>query len=818
MSAILIVDDHEQNRYLLRAMLTTSGHEVLEAAHGAEALELARRTPPNLIISDILMPQMDGYALCRECKRDEQLRQIPFIFYTATYTDSRDEALALQLGAARFIVKPVEGEDFMAILGDVLQTHAAGQLAAPPPPPEEETVFYRLYNEVLIRKLEDKMLIQDQLNRSLAESEGRFRRLAENAQDLIYRYEFAPQRRFAYVSPAATAVTGYTPAEHYADPELGFKLVHPDDRPLLEAAGQGKNVPGQPLTLRWVRKDGQIIWTEQRNGPVFNEAGELIAIEGIVRDITARKQHERELEAIAAVSAALRMAHTRVEMLPVILDQLLALLEVEGVVLARLDSAGGKLHLELGRGVWAPFTGAIIPAGEGLSGQGLAAGQPYLNNAARGNPPLFRLEAFSECPCVASAPLVAQGQTIGLLWIGRARPLTDHDLRLLSAIADIAANALLRAAQHEETARRVEQLQALQSIDRAINASLDLRMILHILLEYVATQLHVDAAAVLLLDPHLKILNYVAGRGFRTPAIQDVHIRLGEGFAGRAALERHMVQVEHSMQIQESPQFAALWAGEGFAGYYGVPLIVKGQVKGVLEVFQRAPLAAEPEWINFLKTLAGQAAIAIDSAQLFADLQRSNTDLLLAYEATIEGWSHALDLRADEIDGHTLRVADMTLRLARAAGMTEDELTHIRHGALLHDIGKMGVPDEILLKSGKLTDAEWRIMHKHPTYAYELLAPIAYLRSALDIPYCHHEKWDGSGYPRGLKGEQIPRPARLFAVVDVWDALTSDRPYRQAWSNQKTQAYLREQAGRHFDPHVVELFLQLVNQEPPAAG
>jgi HD-GYP domain-containing protein (c-di-GMP phosphodiesterase class II) len=150
--------------------------------------------------------------------------------------------------------------------------------------------------------------------------------------------------------------------------------------------------------------------------------------------------------------------------------------------------------------------------------------------------------------------------------------------------------------------------------------------------------------------------------------------------------------------------------------------------------------------------------------------------------------------------------------------MTEDELTHVRHGALLHDIGKMGVPDGILLKSGQLTEAEWRIMRKHPTYAYELLAPIAYLRSALDIPYCHHEKWDGSGYPRGLKGEQIPRPARLFAVVDVWDALTSDRPYRQAWSNKKTQAYLREQAGRHFDPQVVELFLQLVNQEPPAAG
>ncbi len=134
MSTILIVDDHEQNRYLLRTMLAASGDEVLEAANGAEALELARRTRPDLIISDILMPQMDGFALCRECKRDEQLRDIPFVFYTATYTDPRDEALALQLGAARFIVKPVESEDFLAILREVLQAHAAGQVAAPAAP------------------------------------------------------------------------------------------------------------------------------------------------------------------------------------------------------------------------------------------------------------------------------------------------------------------------------------------------------------------------------------------------------------------------------------------------------------------------------------------------------------------------------------------------------------------------------------------------------------------------------------------------------------------------------------------------------------
>ncbi|MEW5952901.1 MAG: HD domain-containing phosphohydrolase [Bacillota bacterium] len=187
----------------------------------------------------------------------------------------------------------------------------------------------------------------------------------------------------------------------------------------------------------------------------------------------------------------------------------------------------------------------------------------------------------------------------------------------------------------------------------------------------------------------------------------------------------------------------------------------------------------------------------------------SNIELTLAYDATIEGWSRALDLRDKETDGHSRRVTDTTILLARAAGMSEAELAHVRRGALLHDIGKMGLPDRILLKPGPLTEGEWEIMRRHPSYAYDLLSPIAYLRPALDIPYCHHEKWDGSGYPRGLKGERIPLSARIFAIVDVWDALTSERPYRPAWNEEKVNDYLREQSGKHFDPLVAELFMKM---------
>jgi putative nucleotidyltransferase with HDIG domain len=221
-------------------------------------------------------------------------------------------------------------------------------------------------------------------------------------------------------------------------------------------------------------------------------------------------------------------------------------------------------------------------------------------------------------------------------------------------------------------------------------------------------------------------------------------------------------------------------------------------------------LEADGEWLDFFQTLAGQTAIAIDNAELFNDLQRSNSDLILAYDATIEGWSRALDLRDKETEGHTLRVTDMTMILAREFGFTEEELLRMRWGALLHDIGKMGVPDHILLKPEPLTEEEQIIMQRHPEYAYDLLKPITFLQSALDIPYCHHEKWDGTGYPGRLKGEEIPMAARLFAVVDVWDALTSDRPYRPAWSKEETLAYIQEQSGKYFDPQVVELFFRVI--------
>jgi len=191
-------------------------------------------------------------------------------------------------------------------------------------------------------------------------------------------------------------------------------------------------------------------------------------------------------------------------------------------------------------------------------------------------------------------------------------------------------------------------------------------------------------------------------------------------------------------------------------------------------------------------------------------IRQANQDLSDAYDATLEGWSRALELREQETAGHSQRTVSWTLRLGEAMGIKQEELVHVRRGALLHDIGIMGIPDSILLKPGPLTEDEWVVMRQHPVYAYHLLANIAYLSPALEIPYCHHEKWDGTGYPQGLRGKEIPLAARIFSVVDVWDALTSSRPYRPAWPEEAVRAHLLREAGKSFDPAVVDTFFKVL--------
>ena len=376
-------------------------------------------------------------------------------------------------------------------------------------------------------------------------------------------------------------------------------------------------------------------------------------------------------------------------------------------------------------------------------------------------------------------------------------------------IGGISIDITDRIHAEEQVQKQLERLGSLRTIDLAISGSVELKVTLNILVDQVISRQHVDAADVLVLNENNQLLEYAAGRGFFTGNRMRARLRLGEEYAGRAALNRDIVSIPDLSKETEATRFSPYFPKEEFQTYFAVPLISKGQVRGVLEVFNRSPLDPDQDWLDYFQSLGMQAAIAIEDALLFETLQRSNSELIVAYDATIEGWARALELRDLETSGHTVRVTDMTERLAARLGITRDAMIHVRRGAILHDIGKMAIPESILLKTGALSMEESEIIQQHPVYAYKLLYPIPFLRQAMEIPLSHHEKWDGSGYPRGLKGEEIPLAARIFSIVDVWEALTSDRPYRVAWPEETALRYISSESGKQFDPAIVVEFMKL---------
>lgn len=520
-----------------------------------------------------------------------------------------------------------------------------------------------------------------------------------------------------------------------------------------------------------------------------------------------------ELEAVNGVIRSLHQGQALDEMLPEFLDSLLTFINASFGSIWMYDATEGEMCHAVTQG----FTSEVkrIKQEDNIVGHVHATREPYVSPEFRTDPLAGEELSALFPPEVGGVvlPFVVAQEYEGVCFVGVQRPreLTEDEIRLLIDMAEIAGIAIGSTWLLEKTARRLKRAQASQSIDLAISASVDLRFVLRVILDHVISQLRVDAADVLLLNMHTQTLEFAAGQGFQTTALQHTHLRLGQGCAGRAALEQRIIHVPDIMEEPNGFHRAPLLPNEKFVAYYAVPLIAKGQIKGVLELFHRSQHTTDFEWRKFLEAIAMQAAMAIDNAEMFDGLQRTNAELMLAYDTTLEGWSRALVLHDQKTENHTNRITEMATRLAREMGLRDYEEVHIRRGAILHDIGKMGIPGDILNKPGPLTDEEWEIMRQHPVFAYEMLSPISYLRPALDIPYCHHEKWDGTGYPVGLKGDQIPLSARIFAVVDVWDALLSTRPYRDAWPEGEVLSHIRAQSGTHFDPQAVEAFLQLRN-------
>ena len=741
---VVLLEDQPADAELILHALRRAGFEINPIRVDSEPAYLSELDrAPDLILADYNLPQFDGLTALLRMK--ERALEIPFLLISGTIGEEV-AVESIKRGADDYLLK-----DRLARIGPAVE-----------------------------RALEQRRLRREMKAADLAlrASEERFRALIENSADVISLVD--PTGTILFESPSVERVLGYRPDELVGT--NAFSLVHPDDLP--EASVKFSRLLQDPLgliqlTFRFRHKDESYRDVEVTGSNLLANPA-LGAIVVNFRDVTEKLRAEERLRLSGEILQ-------RVASLVLVADREGKIVYVSPSVQAILGYEPSQV---LGDQWWE------------LSGTDREERQREKERAAavaRGEIPVpdqsyeRQLQSRSGEPrWMAWQDAPGPGQTV----IGVGHDITERKRAEEE-----------RVRMTEEISRRAQRLAALRAIDMAISASLDLQLTLSVLLDQVRAQLAVDAASVLILSPLTQTLEFASGRGFGSRAIEETRIRLGEGLAGGAAAERKPVWMPRLDQAGDGLVRRELQAQEGFRSYFCVPLISKGQVKGVLEVFHKTPMEPDSDWKDFFESLGGQAAIAIDNAALFQDLERSNLELMLAYDTTIEGWARAADLRAGESAGRTREVTEMTLRLGRAMGMTEAELVHVRRGSLLHDIGNLAVPEAILLKPGPLTPEEWEQVRRHPIHARELLASIPYLRSSLEIPYSHHERWDGSGYPQKLAGEAIPFSARVFAVADVWDSLRRDRPYRKAWAESDGLDHLKKNAGVLFDPRAVDALL-----------
>lgn len=627
-----------------------------------------------------------------------------------------------------------------------------------------------------------------------------------------------------YVNPKFTQITGYTREEAIGkNPRILKSGRTPQEKykTLWETITSGRIWQDE---FHNRKKNGELFWEDVMIAPLTDEAGRITHFVAVKEDITERKRAEKEiieknadLAALFTISTHLRTAASANDMLPLVLEEMRNVFHTDTNAVILLEAYSSSFILAMVDGALAPNSGVRFNVENSISGTVMQTRKPYVTLDFANDPD--RTAVLKNCEHLGPAvlvPLQSETEFIGNLLCARCKDspdgeFTSTEIQLLSSIGEMVGTALRRAKLYDDALLRLKRVQGLRAIDAAITSNMDLNITLKILLNEAITLMGVDAADIYIFNPVTRTLNFGSSQGFNTTQLERTQIRLGEGVTGRAALEREPVSIL-DISTETDLLRKEIYLREGIQSIFIAPMVTKGQMRGVLELYNRKSSSPNDEWLDFLEALSSQAAIAIDNSQLYNDLQHSNLELSLAYDKTIEGWSHALDLKDKETEGHTQRVTEWTIKLATLAGMSEAEIVHIRRGALLHDIGKMGIPDHILLKPDKLSDEEWQQMRMHTVYAYNMIKPIEFLRPAIDIPYCHHEKWDGSGYPRGLIGEQIPYAARLFAIIDVWDAVTSDRPYRKAWSPEQALEYIKSESGKQFDPAIVEIFLKIVDE------
>lgn len=778
---VLILEDNPSDAELMLHELRKEGYDPTWDRVDSEPRYREILNPEyDIILSDYSMPQFNAL------KALEILQEQPFSLPFVVVTGSVGEEIAVQMikqGADDYLLK-----DRLARLGPAV------------------TKALR----------EHKLGLQNrQAQEALIANEARYRTIFNGVMDALLVE--TPTGEILDVNQKACEIFGYSRNE--------FKTKRVRD--LVPDEYQDK-VPSPENPF--IRQEDDLIETInlRANGERFPveismqhqviDNQELLLV--VLRDISERKQREKKLQLQLKETTALHHIAT-ISTLETSEDAIIeeatqAIADVLdpdffGVLLLDQAQKTVKVHPSY-RNLPPEHLEAEFPIGEGITGKTAQTGESmYI-------PDVRATEHFKEIvPGIRSelcVPIKIKNNVLGVINIEDQKQdaFTEDDKRLLSTLAGQLAISIQRARLFKTIEQQVSRLQTLRSIDRTISSSLDINVTLNILLEHTLTQLGVDAACILLLEPNSKTLQFKAEKGFQTRLPLQNHLLIGQGYAGQAVVKNQPIHVPDLELEPGGFEDSRILTDERFRFYYAIPLNFKGKIQGVLELYHRTSKGINQDWKNFAETLAGQAAIAIDNAEMFEELQSANLELSRAYDSTLEGWARALEMRDKDTEGHSKRVVHRTLQLAKELGIPDQQMIHIRRGALLHDIGKIAVPDHILLKTDPLTDQEWEEIRKHPQYAKNMLSPISYLEDALDIPLYHHERWDGSGYPEGLEKHQIPFPARIFAVVDVWDALRRDRPYRKAWSDTRAREHIQTNAGVLFDPRVVEAFLKLIER------
>ncbi|MDY6873168.1 MAG: PAS domain S-box protein [Chloroflexota bacterium] len=701
----------------------------------------------------------------------------------------------------------------------------------------ELRVFYK--ENVPFLDPEDQNLLNDIANRlslwhkqrliqeRLVESEKRFRNAILHAPNPIMIH--AEGGEIMEINDAWLTLSGYG-RDEIDTVEKWLQLAQPDRyQKIFTALNQivikkRKTVDGQYAVHT---KDGETLQWYFSSAPLGHlPDGRVILItmaNNITDSVAAKQEKEEYFQRIIALSEIDQVMISTLqldEVLDVITNQLQNIIQFNSMSVLLIEGDYHKIIACQGFMNTEEIVGLKFPAEPGYPNYDvIIKREPVMvKDVAKVYPNFIQPKQVKNVDGIKSwlgVPLTNQNGVIGMFTIDRQEedPFTQGDIEIAMQYANRAAIAITNAQLFEQAKQNIERLEVLRQIDNAIIGSETLQDALDVILKKIQDNLEVDIVTVYKYEKESKALTYLQNEGFRSVGDPSIKIPLGQGFVGTVAETQEPVSVPEVRWKDSGLKFPFSFEEEGVISYYAFPLVVKGELQGVIELKHRSRLEPDEDWMLFAETLARQTAIAIDNLTLFTNLAKANEELREAYDATIEGWAHALEIRDKETEGHSRRVVQLTVDIAKKLGLSEDELVHIRRGVLLHDIGKMAIPDKVLHKPGPLDDAEWEIMRMHPDYAYEMLKSIDYLRPALTIPHYHHERWDGSGYPEGLQGKDIPLAARIFAVVDVWDALTSDRPYRKAWSEEKTKQYLRDMAGKEFDPEMVEIFLEMVDSD-----